>query len=127
LSIAYLDTQVVVWLHEAKVRKLTIAAKREIERRDLLVSPMVFLEIDFLYRRRKVRHSAAKVYDSLRASIGVLLCDFPFPAIAMKAIECGWTDEPFDKIIVAHAWANDESLLITADQNIREHYARAVW
>ena len=127
MSIAYLDTQVAVWLYEAKVRKLTTVAKREIERRDLLISPMVFLEIDFLHRRRRVRHTAGKVYDGLRASIGVMLCDFPFPAIAMKAIECGWTDEPFDKIIVAHAWANRESLLITADQNIRQHYRQAVW
>ena len=116
-----------MWLHEAKPRKLTVAAKREIERKDLRISPMVFLEFDFLYRRGRLRHSASKVYSDLQTSIGVLLCEFPFPVIAMKAVECGWTDEPFDKIIVAHAWANDASPLITADESLLKHYSRAVW
>jgi len=88
---------------------------------------MVYVEMEYLFRSRKVRYAPDKICAKLNGIFGVTLCGFPFPAIAVKAVECGWTTDPFDKIIVAHAWANDESLLITADENIREHYARAVW
>jgi len=37
-----------------------------------------------------------------------------------------WTRDPFDRLIVAHAAANDARLL-TKDEKIRRHYKRAVW
>ena len=127
MSVAYLDTHVAVALHAGKPGRLSRDARREIDRRDLSLSPMAYVELDNLRRRGKIRYSAGQVYEGIKETLGVILCDFPFPEIAMKAIECGWTSDPFDRIIVAHAWANDESLLITADENIREHYAQAVW
>ena len=39
----------------------------------------------------------------------------------------GWTQDPFDRLIVAHAKANSEAMLITADTVIRKHYPRAIW
>jgi len=127
VSVVYLDTHIAVRLFEGKTQKLTQEAKREIERRDLLLSPMAYVELDNLRRRGRVRYTAGQIYEGIKETFGVTLCDFPFPAIAMKAIECGWTSDPFDKIIVAHAWANGTSPLITADENIREHYRQAVW
>jgi PIN domain nuclease of toxin-antitoxin system len=55
------------------------------------------------------------------------MCDYPFAAVALAAIGLGWTDDPFDRIIVAQAAANHDSSLITADAEIRRHYKPAVW
>src|SRR5215813_12729818 len=99
----------------SKPDKLTREAKREIERRELLISPMVYIELDNLYRSGKTRFTADQIYNSVSDNVGLRLCDFPFPEVAVKAVDCGWTPDPFDRIIVGHAWANGSALLITAD------------
>jgi PIN domain nuclease of toxin-antitoxin system len=37
-----------------------------------------------------------------------------------------WVRDPFDRLIVAQASANDAPL-ITKDEKIRRHYKRAIW
>ena len=37
-----------------------------------------------------------------------------------------WVRDPFDRLIVAQAIAN-EAPLVTKDEKIRRHYRRAVW
>lgn len=127
MSAAYLDTHVSVWLHDGLINKLTNAAKREIEKNDLLISPMVFLEIHYLFQRKRIRMDAPAIYANLNGTFGIVMCTLSFPAIAVLAVDCQWTSDPFDRIIVANAWANQESKLITSDEAIREHYRRAVW
>ena len=127
MTAAYLDTHVVVALHDGRVEKLTREAIREIERRDLLISPMVYLELDYLQRGKKYKFTAESVYKRVSEIFDVRMCDFPFAEVAIKAVDCGWTGDPFDRIIVGHAWANGNAPLITADERIREHYPRAIW
>ena len=127
MSVAYLDTHVAVWLHDGLVKKLTKSARREVERNELRISPMVMLELDYLYRRGKLRLSAPEIYANLDGTFGVSMCPLPFPAIVVQAMECGWTNDPFDRIIVGHAWANQNAELISADTSIREHSPQAVW
>jgi PIN domain nuclease of toxin-antitoxin system len=127
VSVTYLDTHVAVWLHDGLVAKLTRAAKREVERSELRVSPIVLLELDYLYLRGKLRLNAQTIYANLDGTFGVSMCPLPFSAVIMQAMACGWTQDPFDRIIVGHAWANQSSRLITADTLIREHYPPAVW
>jgi PIN domain nuclease of toxin-antitoxin system len=127
VSAAYLDTHIAVWLHDGLVHKLTSAAKREIEKNDLLISPMAYIELDYLFRQGRVGMDAPTIYANLNGTFGVILCQFPFPAIAVLSVGCQWTNDPFDRIIVSHAWANQESKLITANETIRKHYRRAVW
>lgn len=55
------------------------------------------------------------------------MCSLPFASVAVCAIDIGWTDEPFDRLIVANAKANRNAWLITADETIRQHYPQAVW
>ncbi|MGI8744301.1 MAG: type II toxin-antitoxin system VapC family toxin [Bryobacteraceae bacterium] len=127
MSIAYLDTHVAVWLHDGLTQKLTSTAKHEIEASDLFISPMVYIEIDYLYRRGRIGIDAPTMYANLNGTFGVIMCAFPFPAIAVVSVECQWTNDPFDRIIVAHARANRDSKLLTADETIRKNYRRAVW
>jgi PIN domain nuclease of toxin-antitoxin system len=125
--IAYLDTHVAVWLHAGYVERLSAQAKKAIESNDLLISPMVLLEFQFLYDRKRIRIAPEPLLSDLTADFGIVVCNFPFPAIITEALSAAWTSDPFDRIIVAHARANREVPLITADTVIRKHYRRAIW
>jgi PIN domain nuclease of toxin-antitoxin system len=127
LSFAYLDTHIAVFLHDGLVEKFSRAAKREIEASDLLISPMVLFELEYLFKRNKIGIPAKALYNTIHADFGVTLCRFAFTKIVEKAIDVDWTNDPFDRIIVAHAIANGEAPLITKDENIGDHYPQSVW
>ena len=116
-----------VWLHAGLIERLSTAAKREIEDNELLLSPMVLLEMHYLYRRKRIAVEPAALFSYLNTTFGIAVCDYPFAAVALAAISVDWTDDPFDRIIVAQASANHDSALITADTEIRRHYQPAVW
>lgn len=127
MSNAYLDTHVAVWLHDGLIERLSEEAKRQIEGNDLLISPMALVELQYLFDRKRIGVEPMKMYTYLQATFDVNLCSFPFPAIAIEALNCGWTRDPFDRLIAAHAKANREAVLITADTQIRQHYPAAKW
>jgi PIN domain nuclease of toxin-antitoxin system len=124
---AYLDTHVAVWMHAGLIERLSVEAKRQIEKQDLLLSPMVLLELQFLHDRKRIRALAEAIVKDLNSDFGVNLCTLPFPAVVREAMTVDWTSDPFDRIIVAQAAANRRERLITADDRIRKHYDRAVW
>ena len=123
----YLDTHVAVWLHDGLVEKLTAAAKEAIETGELLISPMVYLEFADLYRRGRVRCSPSELYTNLSSSFGVSLCRQGFPGVAAAATEVEWTNDPFDRLIVAQSQCDASSRLVTADRVILSNYDQAVW
>jgi PIN domain nuclease of toxin-antitoxin system len=125
--IAYMDTHVAVWLYAGIVERLSTAARREIEERDLRISPMVLVEFQYLYERKRIEVEPAAIAAYLQSTFGISICDFPFPAVAHAALKVDWTSDPFDRLIVAQAQANSHSPLVTADSQIRRHYRRAVW
>lgn len=127
MSAAYLDTHVAIWLHAGKLEKLTNDAKREIEGRSLLISPTVFLELQYLYEIKRVKFPPSKIFADLTGSLGLAMCSLPYPAIAVAATDLAWTRDPFDRLIVAHAMVNHNAKLITADERIRSNYSNAVW
>ncbi len=125
--IAYLDTHVAVWLHAGLTERLSSQAKKSIEASDILISPMVLLELQFLYDRKRIAVKPNSILSDLTADFGLAVCNLPFPVIIAEALDTSWTSDPFDRIITAHAEANRNSPLITADAVIRKHYRRAVW
>jgi PIN domain nuclease of toxin-antitoxin system len=124
---AYLDTHVAVWLYAGMTERISTQAKRKIEENDLLISPMVLLEFQYLYDRKRISVDPVPLYAFLNSTFGIGLCNFPFPAIALASLSIPWTCDPFDRIIVAQAQANHDAALITADAKIRRHYSPAVW
>ena len=88
---------------------------------------MVYLEFEYLRRSRRTTESAATILANLQATLGVELCPLPFPLVANVAAELAWTNDPFDRMIVAQARANHSAPLISADARILEHYPQAVW
>jgi len=127
LSIAYLDTHVAVFLHDGLLEEFSSEAKRQIEANDLLISPMVLLEFAYLFQRKKIGVDAKAIFTALNTAFGVGLCPFPFASVAHEALDIDWTQDPFDRLIVAQARVNHEAKLITRDRLIRRNYGNAIW
>ncbi len=125
--IAYIDTQVSLWLVQGKPQKLSAAARKAVDRYRLRISPMVLLEFEYLYEIRRIAFRSVQVAAKLQAELGVEVCDYPFPKVAYAALGESWTRDAFDRVIVAQAKANAMAPLITADETMRAHYAPAVW
>lgn len=123
----YLDTQVVVWLCQNDLKKLTPKARAIIEASELLVSPMLVLELEYLFEIGRTRRQPQSLVDQLASQIGLRVCDHAFPAIIHTALMETWTRDPFDRVIVAHARSNRYAPLVTADKKIKANYPRTVW
>jgi PIN domain nuclease of toxin-antitoxin system len=128
--LTYLDTYSVVRLYAGDIGALSLAAKAAIEHDDdLLISPMVLLELHSLReRKRVVRDSWRDIAVALEVDWGVRVCHHPFASIAATAADrVTWTADPFDRLIVAHAMANGDRPLVTPDRLIRARYHASVW
>ena len=122
----YLDTHVVVWLYAGKTELLSKTAVEYIENNDLYISPIVYLELKFLYEISRIKVAPAEILENLSASIGLSVCNKKFFQVINESISLDWTRDPFDRIIVANAIAND-AVLITKDTRILENYLKACW
>jgi PIN domain nuclease of toxin-antitoxin system len=125
--IAYLDTNVVVWLTQGSLARISRKAQDVLERADLLISPMMLIELEYLYELKRIKLSARDVRLKIEHELAVRVCDLSFLSIASAGIDEKWTRDPFDRMIVAHAKANGLALLVSADEEIQKHYPRTVW
>lgn len=127
MSTLYLDTHVLVWLYQDGASRLTPQGVRTIEQAgQLLISPMVELELTYLHEIARINCPASDILNTLRRDIGLEACKLPFAAVVGSALAQGWTRDPFDRLIVAQA-AHRSLPLLTADQNILAHYPLALW
>jgi PIN domain nuclease of toxin-antitoxin system len=124
--VTYLDTHAVVWLYEGLISKLSKTAISRIQSDALFISPAVLLEIQFLHEMKRVTRTGPSMVAALSEDIGLQVCQLEFPSVVASALKQSWIRDPFDRLIVAHAAANDAPL-ITRDEKIRRHYKRAVW
>ena len=125
--IAYLDTNVAVWLGEKRLGRLSRKARSVIEKADLLISPMALLELEFLYEIRRTKLPSRDIQLKIEHELGVRVCGLDFSSIVATAAGEKWTRDPFDRMIVAHAKFNGFAALISADEVIAKHYPRTVW
>lgn len=123
----YLDTHVVAWLYATGAAGLSPRAAETIEASDeMRISPMVRLELQYLYEIGRVGEPAVTVVDALGGTLGLMVCDAPFPGVVHEAERLTWTRDPFDRLIVAQA-ALHAAPLVTKDQTLHAHYSDAVW
>lgn len=122
----FLDTHVFVWLYAGLSEKFSIKAVELLNKNDLKISPIVMLETQYLYEIKRTQISARQIYEDLHLRFGVTVANDDFSMITQNALDFSWTRDPFDRLIVAHAMALSAPLL-TADNNILENYAEAVW
>jgi PIN domain nuclease of toxin-antitoxin system len=128
VPLIYLDTHVVFWLYAEGARARLSAAAREAVRvaEERRVSPMVRLELQYLYEIGRSGAPPAVILDELDATLALTVCDADFAAVVHAAERLAWTRDPFDRLIVAQA-ALRGAALVTSDATIRANYARAVW
>ena len=125
--IAYLDTNVVVWLAQGSLERISGKALEMLEEASLLISPMVLIELEYLYEIKRIKLPSRDVQLKIEHEIGVAVCDLSFPEIARVMISEKWTRDPFDRMIVAQAKANGFAYLLSADQEMGKNYLRTVW
>ena len=127
MCLVYLDTNVVVRLMQGDRRHITRSARQLINRAEIFISPMVILEIEYLYETTRTRLAWQVVEAKLSAEIGLKVCDLPFDLVSRSAVNEKWTRDPFDRMIVAQAKSNGLAQLISSDELIAKHYPRVVW
>jgi PIN domain nuclease of toxin-antitoxin system len=122
----YLDTHAVVALYQGESAVFSSRALDALEQEsDLRISPMALLELEYLYEIKRIRVPAARIVSSLATEIGLKVCDLPFAEVVQQALEERWTRDPFDRLIVAQAKANNGAL-ITRDRVMQRRYPRAL-
>jgi PIN domain nuclease of toxin-antitoxin system len=94
----YADTHVVAWLYAGRADLIPSRARASLDNQPVLVSPMVALELQYLFETGRTSAPAQRVLEAI----------------------------PFDRIIVAQA-ALRRAPLVSADTTIRANYNRAVW
>jgi len=124
---AYLDTQVAIRLAAGETKKLSRTAKLALERYDLLVSPMVRIELQYLHELGRCGTDATTTLAFLKDACDLTVCSIPFDEVARAACRETWTRDAFDRVIVAQARAAGDAYLITSDEHIRTHYPKAIW
>ncbi len=125
-SLIYLDTHVVTWMFAGRLDLFPARIRELLDDSELLVSPAVKLELQYLFEVRRTAEPAKVVLESLGREVGLKVCDLPFPDVAEIALSLDWTRDPFDRLIVSQAELRGTPL-ITKDRLIRDHFSRAVW
>ena len=125
-EVIYLDTHVLIYLAAGEMNKLVAAARKAIDRHDVVASAAAVLELELLHEIGRLKPTASKLVSILAAGIGLRVCDMPFRKVVDQAIAESWTRDPFDRLIVANAKAA-AAPLVTRDERIRDNYSRALW
>lgn len=125
-TVIYFDTHAIAWLYAKELSRFTSKGLESLESNELLISPMVTLELEYLYETGWIQVKSRVICDSLEQSVGLRVCDHSFAAVVRMSLEQRWTRDPFDRIIVAQAKLADAPLL-TKDSAIMKHYKKAFW
>lgn len=122
----YLDTHVVVWLYAGMLDRLSEEATQHIQNQPLFISPMIILELQFLYEIKRISHLPEIIVKDLESRIGLTECNARLAEVVDVGKNYTWTRDPFDRLIVANA-ALRNARLISKDNIVREHYNLTVW
>lgn len=121
-----LDTHCVVFLHAGEAELFGSTARHLLDAEDLYISPMVLLELQYLYETGKIAFDGKTILAELQGDLGLRVLDRHWHGVCAKAMELSWTRDPFDRTITAQALVEGQRLL-TRDRMIREHCSLAFW
>lgn len=124
--VVHLDTHAAAWLYAGEIGRFPSAAQKRLETAELRISPMVVLELQYLFELRRTTEPARAVVEELGRSLGLQVSDRPFPEVVARALALDFTRDPFDRLIVAQA-ATEEASLLTKDEAMLAAYPRAFW
>lgn len=121
-----LDTHVVVWLHAGETQLFPKVALARLDAEPSVLCPLVALELEYLYEIERIAFPADTILADLAADIGLEVCFRPFAPTLRESLKQKWTRDPFDRMIAAHAIANNLDLL-TKDGSILNNCKQAFW
>ena len=125
MEAVYLDTHIVVWLRQKELEKFTPKALEAIEKSyHLLISPMVELELQYLYEIGRLSDTPHNIIGDLDGMMGLGIDNVGFHDVVKKSLFIEWTRDPFDRLIAAHCMAKN-STLITKDETILKNFELA--
>lgn len=114
------------WLYEGADSRIPAAARTLLDSQEARISPIVELELTYLFEVGRVSEPAAAPLAALRRSIGLTVADVSMATLVAAASPLSWTRDPFDRLIAAHAIVADAPL-VTADRTLLEHLPQAAW
>lgn len=120
----HLDTHALVWFLTGQVEELRPIARRL--RAPIGLSPLVFLEVEYLHRAGKVGLSGARARKDVAGERAFVVSPTPFLDVVEQALGLDWTRDPFDRLIVGNALA-DGAVLLTRDRRILARCTSAAW
>lgn len=120
-----LDTHIAVALYEGRTAGLGAAAKRAIDREAVTISPAVVLELELLHEIGRLRVGGTPIARHLGERLAIRVAAERFNDVVGEALALGFTRDPFDRLITAHA-ALLAAPLVTLDRLIQRHYAKAM-
>ena len=125
-GLVHLDTHVVIWLYEGRAEAISPAASALIERGRCVISPMVRLELQYLFEIGRTVLDADSVLAALRKDMELDIADSDFDDVVKISLSLNWTRDVFDRLITAQA-LHEGAVLVTRDRKIRDNCAAAVW
>ncbi len=125
MNLVMVDTHVAAALYNGKLAGYSPQAQKLLDASVVRISPAVRFELELLFEIGRTQKNATHVCDYLLQQLGVTESPEKFSEIVRHALPIGFTRDPFDRLIVAHA-SLLRAPLITLDTQIQKHYARAV-
>jgi PIN domain nuclease of toxin-antitoxin system len=122
----HLDTHVVAWLFAGDLSRFPVRARELMEAQPLHISPMVQLELQYLFEIGRTSQPGAIVVQDLTQRIGLGISTASFSHVVTNASTLTWTRDPFDRLIVGQALADGVTLL-TRDAEILRNCPAGVW
>ena len=122
----FLDTHVVVWLYARLYDKLSPLAEKLINENDLYCSPIVKLELQYLYEIGRITEGSEVIATTLENEIGLRIRNIELNDLVDNCMEINWTRDPFDRMIVGQSQM-EGIILLTKDDTILRNSENARW
>lgn len=100
--------------------------RASLEREPIAVSPVVELELAYLFEVGRVTEPPSAPLGALERALGMEVVDASLAEVIQAAGPLSWTRDPFDRLIAAHAIVANAPL-VTADRTIRDNLPLATW
>lgn len=118
-----LDTHFLLWIATDAAR--LGAFPWLADRRPWGVSPVSFLEVQFLVEAGRIEARTPELVDAVQSDPRFVLDEPPLLALVRAALDVGWTRDPFDRLLVAHSRARRVPLC-TVDRVIASRHGLVV-
>ncbi len=118
-----IDTHVLLWIlsNSKKLKEIFWIKNYSF----YVVSPLSFLEMQYLHECRKISIQVIKVVEQMRKDTRFLIDSPDFEKVFLAAMNLSWTRDPFDRLLVAHSLVQNLPFA-TCDRVILSHHVLVV-